>query len=130
MELQIIFVSFLCISAALFPLTSGLIARPKPSYQTLQLPPDWQEATSQNLPDVEEANRSSSVVSVSGDSRNVEVPDKKLVCYYNAPTMYDQPFPVYPEQINPFLCTHLILSFAHVQNSSIVPARLEDLEVS
>ena len=54
---------------------------------------------------------------------------KKLVCYYNVPTMNDAPFPVYPEQIDPNLCTHIIVGFARVYNYTIVPNDPRDLEV-
>ena len=58
-----------------------------------------------------------------------ETAPKKLVCYYNVPTYQDRPFAVFPEQIDPHLCTHLILGFAGVYNDTIQPSNLKDLEV-
>ncbi|CAG7832545.1 unnamed protein product [Allacma fusca] len=54
--------------------------------------------------------------------------EKKLVCYYTVPTFQDRPFAVFPEQIDPTLCTHIILGFARVVNSTIQPNDLRDLE--
>jgi len=59
-----------------------------------------------------------------------KVEKKVLSCYYNVPSMNDRPFPVFPEQIDPFLCTHIMVAFGHVDNNcSLVPGDANDIEV-
>ena len=46
-----------------------------------------------------------------------EVKDFKLVCYYNFPT--DDFNTLQPQDIDPFLCTHILVGFASIANHSI-----------
>lgn len=43
--------------------------------------------------------------------------------------MNDVPYAVFPEQIPPDLCTHIIIGFAKVVNYTLVPSEERDLEV-
>ena len=53
------------------------------------------------------------------------------VCYYAIPRksfdLTKKPLPV--EEINPFLCTHIIVAFARIRENKIVPEEAGDFEV-
>lgn len=43
----------------------------------------------------------------------------KLICYYNFPSPEDFINILQPHEIDPFLCTHINVAFAHIQNNSV-----------
>jgi len=58
----------------------------------------------------------------------LNVDNQHLLCYYPLQDD-DNPNPLLPEGIDPFLCTHLIIAFATVENCTLQPLRPEDLQV-
>ncbi|KAH9519699.1 hypothetical protein Btru_070664 [Bulinus truncatus] len=44
-------------------------------------------------------------------------------CYYDSEAIFRPPrYAVYPEMLNPHLCTHMIYAFAHIANNKLSPA--------
>ncbi|XP_065349445.1 chitinase-3-like protein 2 [Cloeon dipterum] len=56
------------------------------------------------------------------------VDNHHLVCYYAIQTE-DSYQPLQPEAIDPFLCTHLVIAFAQIDNCTLQPIRPEDLKI-
>ncbi|XP_037671206.1 oviduct-specific glycoprotein [Choloepus didactylus] len=54
----------------------------------------------------------------------------KLVCYFsNWARSRPSPASILPQDLDPFLCTHLIFAFASMNNSQIVPKDLQDEKI-
>lgn len=54
----------------------------------------------------------------------------KVVCYYSLPhTGSPSPAPLLPQDLDPSLCTHIVIAGAQVVNASITPLHPEDLQV-
>ncbi|XP_074046176.1 chitinase-3-like protein 1 [Macrotis lagotis] len=53
----------------------------------------------------------------------------KLVCYFTSWAQYrPQPASIFPEDLDPFLCTHLVYAFASMQHNKIIPRERNDEE--
>jgi hypothetical protein len=52
-----------------------------------------------------------------------------LVCYY---AIHDASngSSIQPEDIDPYLCTHILIAFAHIDNCTLQPLQPGDMEVS
>ncbi|RXG69677.1 Chitotriosidase-1 [Armadillidium vulgare] len=56
----------------------------------------------------------------------------KRICYYAIPSLgsWDKTLKnLNPEDIDPFICTHLIIAFAKIQNNTIQPKKFSDVEI-
>lgn len=52
-----------------------------------------------------------------------------LVCYYALHEATNGTTPLQPEDIDPFLCTHILIAFATVENCTLQPLQPGDIEV-
>lgn len=67
------------------------------------------------------ADQSTSTVIVSADKR-------KLVCYYSTPNVLNHTNELYPDRIDPHLCTHINVGIVYIENNRMVfDATLEEL---
>lgn len=91
-------------------------------------------------------NKSSSVVTASTDSTTNFVKDEeitngennnlisdtgsmKLVCYYKIPSNDSTVEQLFPENIDPLLCTHIIIAAAFIANGTLQNDGVHDIEV-
>jgi hypothetical protein len=58
----------------------------------------------------------------------LNVDNQHLLCYYPIRNE-DATHPLLPENIDPFLCTHLIIAFGTIENCTLQPLRPEDVQV-
>ncbi|KAG7170918.1 Chitinase-3-like protein 2-like [Homarus americanus] len=64
-----------------------------------------------------------------GILRNGSSTEKKIVCYYALPNKGSSEATMSAKDIDPTLCTHIIISKAKIENSTIVPLDEGDLKV-
>jgi hypothetical protein len=58
----------------------------------------------------------------------LNVDNQHLLCYYPI-NNEDAVSALLPENIDPFLCTHLIIAFGTIENCTLQPLRPEDVQV-
>lgn len=58
-------------------------------------------------------------ISSGNHSLNNEI-QQRLVCYYAAPSTLNHPNELYPDHIDPFLCTHINVGILNIANNQIV----------
>lgn len=52
--------------------------------------------------------------------QNHTKPKQKLVCYYASPVTLDHPHELYPNQIDPHLCTHINVGIVFIENNTLI----------
>lgn len=57
--------------------------------------------------------------------RNSNAVSKRLVCYYNFPSTND----LQPEDIDPFLCSHIIVGFLNVNSTHEIEASKSKIDI-
>lgn len=82
--------------------------------------------------DAEESTSESTYKSTSESTSEIASESKKVVCYYTNWSQYRmKPVSFYPENIDPFLCSHIIYAFAKLNNEhEIEPFEWNDLSTS
>nr|AJO25037.1 chitinase [Nilaparvata lugens] len=59
----------------------------------------------------------------------VEAAPLKLVCYYSLPDNESMTDQLWPELVDPLLCTHILIAFANADNRTIQPTHTSDVEI-
>lgn len=52
--------------------------------------------------------------------QNHTKPKQRLVCYYASPVAFNHPHELYPNQIDPLLCTHINVGLVSIENNTLV----------
>lgn len=59
-------------------------------------------------------------VPYSQQQQNRTKPQQRLVCYYASPIALNHPHALYPNQIDPYLCTHINVGIVTIKNNRLV----------
>nr|QNM38152.1 chitinase 2 [Sogatella furcifera] len=66
---------------------------------------------------------------IDNDNTIQEAAPMKLVCYYSLPDNESMTDQLWPDLVDPLLCTHILIAFASADNKTIQPTHASDIEI-